>query len=41
VAVGNVKRVTEIGISVEMETTVTQYINCKNNSEIYINLDMR
>jgi hypothetical protein len=40
VAVGNVKRVTEIEISVEMETTVTQYINFKNISEIYINLDM-
>jgi len=39
-AVGSVRRVTEIGISVEMETTVTQYINCKNNSEIYINLNM-
>jgi len=36
VAVGNVKKMlTEIVISVEMETKVTQYNNCKNNSEIY------
>jgi hypothetical protein len=29
--VGNAKRVTEMEISVEMETTVTQYINFKKN----------